>query len=275
VGSIDEDHTMETAGERLKRVREKLGLRYREVVTASQGIARRRHDPEYAVALSRLSDIENKGTVPNIFRLYSLCAIYRLDMREVMQWYGVQVEEAAAESVERPLPSTHVAGLGELQQTGPADPMEEADPNRTRFLGHVHRWGRIAAARLAGFDAQHYRYGYIGLEDRFMHPTLEPGALVMIDIRRRKMAAEGWTSERDRPIYFFELRDGYRCAWCVPGKDKVVLVPHPASSATPVAYRFPDEIEVVGEVVGIAMLRAPRAAGRGRGEATPKESPSR
>jgi transcriptional regulator with XRE-family HTH domain len=266
---------METAGERLKRVREKLGLRYREVAEASQRIARRRHDAEYAVALSRLSDIENKGTVPNIYRLYSLCAIYRLDMREVMQWYGVQVEEAAAESVERPLAATHLAGLGELQPATPADPMEEGDPNRTRFLGHIHRWGRIAAARLAGFDAQHYRYGYIGLEDRFMHPTLEPGTLVMIDIRRRKIAPDGWANERERPIYFFELRDGYRCSWCVPGKDKVVLVPHPASSATPVSYRFPDEIEVVGEVVGVAMLRACRAAGRGRGAAALKELPSR
>ena len=70
---------MERAGEKLKRVRERLKLTYRDVEKASQQIAERRGSDEFVIALSRLADIENKGTVPTIYRLYTLCAIYRLD----------------------------------------------------------------------------------------------------------------------------------------------------------------------------------------------------
>ena len=76
---------MDEPGLRLKRVRERLNLRYRDVEDASLRIAERKNNDEFIVALSRLSDIENKGTVPSIFRLYTLCAIYRLDLVEVLE----------------------------------------------------------------------------------------------------------------------------------------------------------------------------------------------
>lgn len=257
---------METAGQRLKRARERLELRYREVSEASMRIARRQGNSEYAIALSRLSDIENKGTVPNIYRLYSLCAIYRLDMREVMRWYGVQPEDAVADVIEMPLSATHLADFADLiPAPRQPDPMEmEGDPSRTRFLNHIHRWGKISAGRLPGFDSQHYRYGYVGLDDWSMHPILEPGSLVMIDTRRQKIVSDGWTNERDRPIYFLEQRDGYRCGWCTLTKETLVLQPHPASKACAVVYRYPEEIEVVGEIVGTAMLLSSRIHRRDR-----------
>lgn len=65
---------MEEAGQRLKRRREELDLRFRDVEEASQAIAEKRKNDEYIIGLSRLSEIENKGTIPSIFRLYSpLC----------------------------------------------------------------------------------------------------------------------------------------------------------------------------------------------------------
>src|SRR5690242_14613283 len=78
------DHSMERPGEKLKRVREKLRLTYRDVERASQQIATLRGNDEFAIALSRLADIEHKGTIPTIFRFYSLCAIYRLDVCETI-----------------------------------------------------------------------------------------------------------------------------------------------------------------------------------------------
>ena len=100
---------MERPGEKLKRVRERLKLTYRDVEKASQQLAQRRASDEFAIALSRLADIENKGTVPTIFRLYSLCAIYRLNLDEVLGWYGVPVELLPAESLLTPLNETHAA----------------------------------------------------------------------------------------------------------------------------------------------------------------------
>ena len=76
-------------GLKLKKVREKLGLRYRQVEQASNLIAQRHRNLDYVIGLSRLADIENKGVVPSLHRFYNLCAIYRLDFSEVLEWYGV------------------------------------------------------------------------------------------------------------------------------------------------------------------------------------------
>src|SRR5438270_7314912 len=90
---------MEDAGERLKKIRDRLNLTIRDVEEASRRIAARHKNDEFVVGLSRLSEIENKGTVPTLYRLYSLCSIYRLDLIEVLEWYGVEVGDMAADSL--------------------------------------------------------------------------------------------------------------------------------------------------------------------------------
>src|SRR5215831_6975736 len=127
---------MDRAGIRLKQVREKLGLTYRDVEKASQDIAERHRNDEYAIALSRLADIENKGTVPTIFRLYSLCAIYRLDYDETLRWYSVPVDTLASEALRIPLLSTHPFHVNSRGPFPLPDPEErEIDFTKTSFLG--------------------------------------------------------------------------------------------------------------------------------------------
>src|SRR5215475_311432 len=98
---------MERPGEKLKRIREKRRLTYRDVERASQRIAARHGNDEFGIALSRLADIEHKGTVPTIFRMYSLCAIYRIEISEVLGWYGVPADALAVEFFRTPLDETH------------------------------------------------------------------------------------------------------------------------------------------------------------------------
>src|SRR6201993_298818 len=102
---------MEEAGQKLKRVRERLRLKFRDVEEASARIAARRGNDEFIVALSRLADIENKGTIPSFYRLYSLCAIYRLDMTEALSWYKVSLAELAQDADVVQHASTHVVGF--------------------------------------------------------------------------------------------------------------------------------------------------------------------
>ena len=64
------------AGANLRALRERLGLTMREVETGSARIAERHTNDEFAISPSRLSDIGTKGSVPSIFRLYSLAVIY-------------------------------------------------------------------------------------------------------------------------------------------------------------------------------------------------------
>src|ERR1700679_765534 len=98
---------MEDAGQRLRRARERLNLKFRDVEQASHLIAERRGNAEFGVLISRLSDIENQGTLPSLYRLYSLCCIYRLDLNEVLGWYGVPVEAMAADAGMIQIEKTH------------------------------------------------------------------------------------------------------------------------------------------------------------------------
>ncbi len=246
---------MERPGEKLKRVREKLKLTYRDVEHASRQIAARRGSDEFIVALSRLADIENKGTAPSIFRIYTLCAIYRIDYEEVLSWYGVPRDELESESLGVALRETHAVQFSSNNQvTGPQPPEIEIDLNKTTFLSHIiRRWGKLPLNLLNGLDLRRYRYGFIGVDDWSMDPVLPPGSLVTIDDRRRKIASSGWSNELDRPIYFLEHRNGYLCGWCSVLDQRIFVQPHPASHQEPRIFALQSEVDVIGQVVGVAM----------------------
>ncbi len=58
---------------------------------ASLKIADKYHNDDFAVLINRVSEIENRNLVPSVHKLYSLCAIYRLDFQEVLEWYGISL----------------------------------------------------------------------------------------------------------------------------------------------------------------------------------------
>jgi len=245
---------MDRPGEKLRKTRERLKLTYRDVEQASQQLARRRGSTEFLIPLSRLADIENGGRVPSLFRLYSLCVVYRLDFHEVLHWYGVPVEHLAADSLHIQLDETHplpskTNGSVTIPNAG------EIDLTKTTFLSHmIRQWGKTPLSFLNGLDVKQHRYGLVGLEDWSMFPILRPGSLVLIDEGRRKIARGGWNSEFDRPIYFLEHREGFACGWCTLESDRLIVQPHPASEKRPLFFRFPDEIDVLGQVTGVAMM---------------------
>jgi len=249
---------MEEAGQKLKRARERLNLRYRDVEQASQRIAGRRQNSEFGIALSRLSDIENKGTLPTIYRLYSLCAIYRLDLVAVLEWYGVDVAALPADAAAIPLETTHLMAFraethGEVQVPLVVDP--GIDLRKTTYLSRaIHRWGKLPLSLLNALDLKRHRYAFVGSEDWFMYPLVQPAALVLIDERRRKIVNSGWSSEFERPIYFLEHRGGFVFGWCTLNGNQLVLQPHPASQCSPVLFSYPSEIDVIGQISGVAMI---------------------
>jgi transcriptional regulator with XRE-family HTH domain len=266
---------MERPGERLRRARERLKLTYRDVVEASQKIAMRRNSPEFAVALSRLADIENKGTLPTIHRIYTLCAIYRLDWKEVFRWYGVPLELLPADAIQIRHAATHVVQFpadGTVNVPQVLD--REIDLHKTTFLSYmVRKWGKMPLGFLAGQEQKHLHYGFVGLGDWTMYPLLLPGSLVLIDQNRRKIAVDGWTSELDRPIYFLEHREGCRVGWCAPLSGRLLLEPHPGAQQAPTLYEYKD-IDVVGQVIGVAMILESRKRRQSRTSATPAKSPN-
>jgi len=83
----------------------------REVETASARIADKHGNDEFSVSPSRLSDIETKGLVPSIYRLYSLAVIYRRDLREILSWYGIDLNASTADMKLNLPPKSHPSEL--------------------------------------------------------------------------------------------------------------------------------------------------------------------
>ncbi len=245
-----------TAGQNLRSLRERLGLTMREVETASGRIAERHGNDEFAVSPSRLSDIETKGLVPSIFRLYSLAVIYRCDVREMLSWYGVDLSLSAAD-LHLNLPArSHVAETlqGAMKVEVPTRLDPAFDPRRSANLSRmVVQWGLVPLAYLANFSGDKYIYGYIGSEDFTMYPLLPPGTFLQVDESMNKVEPGMWRSEYERPIYFVETREGYTCSWCSLKGDQITLQPHPLSPVAARMLRHPQEAEVIGRVVGIAL----------------------
>ena len=255
--ALGKHHTMEDAGQKLRRVRERLSLRVRDVEQASLKIAEKYRNDEFAVLINRISEIENRGLVPTLYKLYSLCAIYRLDLQEVLEWYGIPLASLPADATLAEVSRTHTIGFpsnvhGEVLLPLSLDP--GIDMRRTTYLSRaIQRWGRLPLMLLDALDLKEHRYAFIGTDDWLMYPLLQPGSLVLIDETRRKVINSGWNSEFERPIYFCEHRQGYICAWCSLSGDRLVLQPHPASSCDPAVYSYPSEIDVIGQVTGVAM----------------------
>ena len=248
---------MEDPGEKLKKIRQRLRLSYRDVEIASDKIAAKHGNEEYQVALSRLSDIENKGTLPSMYRIYSLCAIYRLELADMLGWYGIDLGVLPADSDVIALERTHrvdfrADGLGSVQVPISLDP--GIDVSRTLYLSRaIQRWGKLPLLLLQNIDLKQYRYGLVGTEDWSMHPLIPPGSLVVIDETQREIRNSGWSSEFDRPIYFLEHRDGYMCGWCSLRDGRIMVQFHPASSRESESYAYPREIEAVGRVTRVAL----------------------
>jgi transcriptional regulator with XRE-family HTH domain len=243
-------------GKKLRLLREQLGLTVRDVEAATGRLAAKRGNSAHAIPLSRLSDIENKEVVPSIYRIYSLAITYRRDIREILDWYGMNLDEMAGDLAVATLPNTHC--IETLNATGTAKiPVVEDsafDPARTQNLGRIiQQWGAVPFAYLSQFASVRYTYAYIGTEDLTMSPLLPPGSFIQIDESRDKVLEGTWKAEADRPIYFLETRSGYKCGWCRLQDSQLILQPHPLSPEPVRIYRHPQEAEVVGEVVGVAM----------------------
>jgi transcriptional regulator with XRE-family HTH domain len=239
----------------LRQARERLGLTYRDVEQASYELAERHGRPEFIIHISRLADFENSGVVPGLHKIFSLCTIYHLDFNEVCRWYDIPLEEAFGNGLSRAAPRTHLAaGPKTIRLPVQFDP--GFDPRRTTSLTRmVESWGHFEAALFK--NHYYYLYGYVGHDDHWMEPILRPGALLLIDPRRQAVEAGGWRNEAERPIYMVDIRCGYRCCWCALDKNRLLLQPHALAPCAPEIYRFPDEAEIVGQVVGVSMRLIP------------------
>jgi hypothetical protein len=167
-----------------------------------------------------------------------------------------------------PIKETHLIEFnpdGGAMATLPLSLDPGIDLRRTFFVSEmVQRWGKLPLALLSGIDVSRFRYGFVGTEDWAMYPYVPPGSLLVVDDTKRRLQHSGWRSLSERPIYFLEHRDGHYCRWCSVQDGVMSLIPAPASETPVLNFKFPGEIEVIGQVVGLAMSLDPEKRRRFR-----------
>lgn len=207
----------------------------RDVEQASHRIADAKGDKNYCISNSWLAQLENGISAPNIWTSFSLCAIYRVTLRDFLLLYNVDIDEIEKYTF---VANPHLTSLQpNMKDNGRPAPAAND--------------GRLppASGLMPADDSQHVIYGYIGLTDYTMYPLIRPGAVVEIDTSQNKLQANSWHNEFERPIFFIELRDGYACGWCEVQGNQLLIIPHHSSPATIRRFIYPREAEIVGRVV--------------------------
>ncbi len=88
------------AGERLRQIREELGLTLRDVEEQSRRIVEEMQLFDYLITAGRLSQVENSNTLPSLYKLATLSFIYKLPLTEMFHIYGIDIPTA-----EKPVPT--------------------------------------------------------------------------------------------------------------------------------------------------------------------------
>ena len=244
--------------EQLKDLRSRLGITTRDVAEFSLRIAEAEGNPEFQISNAWLTQIENSDSVPSIFKLYSLSAIYRMKFTDLLRLYGLDLQRLGLHQLAAPLPHTHLTTLevydADRTVSFPIRFDRSFDLDNTNLLSRmVELWGEVPIALIQHLDIRHSQYGYVGLEDYTLYPLLRPGSFVQIDSRVRKVQPLRRRTEFDRPIYFVELRDGYACSWCDLLDDQLLLLPHPLSPCNARKFKYGIDAEIVGQVTAVAM----------------------
>lgn len=255
-------------GERLKAIRRLLGISTRQVENYSRQIAKAEGSARFYISNAWLSQIEAKGPVPGVQKLFSLSVIYRLNFVELLYLFGIDLERIGLHQLEIRLPKTHPAKLEVYNEdrtaTFPVSFHEGFKVEKTTLLSRIVKiWGEVPISVIRHLDIRHGEYGYVGLRDHTMDPLVPAGSFVQIDNQVREvLRPSSWRTELDRPIYFVKIPSGYACSWCELKRNQLTLVPHPLSRSRLRHFAYTREAEIIGRVTGIAMriVRAEKRA---------------
>lgn len=171
----------------LRRTRRTRNLTVREAARISRTIAGVLKDDRYITSASSLGDYELRNAAPRDFhKTVTLCSAYGLQFESVMRRIGIDLADAAAES----MPDHY------LSRTSPAAATKQADAGMasTGFLEKLleecreipfflrHSFGYFGGSAHVSLDD----FFWVGGDDDPLHPYLAKALVVMVNRRRKK-----------------------------------------------------------------------------------------
>ena len=242
---------MKGIGRNLRAARLRWGLTLREVEERSLRLAQEWGNPNYGISASWLHRIEHEDRGLSASKLIVLAFIYNLTAEQMLALSSPVVSRPPLEQVSNPSTTLLLQGgpLAEYAEYWlPKKLVSDPPPESTMLLPPQE-----------GTLPGHYRRGVIGRRDKTLEPMIPSGSILLIDIRKRAIAARRkWTTEFDRPIYFLLTRTGYLSGFCELDQkaEWLTVVPHALSFEGSQRWRYKQEIEVIGTVTGVFMRRA-------------------
>ncbi len=246
----------------LRSARLRAGLSFHDASQLSRTVASALGDERYFTSQASLSDYEARNALPrHIHKLFTLCAIYGIPFHELLDSFGLFLEEEWTTAIpDRSMP--------------PADPLEEIQRGQTApqtdrsraFLGSViGQFGtppfflRDSLATLFGLpEFSLHDVFWAGGQPAALHPSLAGALFVVVNRKRRTPPAFFRKSLWDQPLYLLARRDGsHVLASCALEDHLIVVHPHTGSFVRPERLRNHADAEVVGQIVGVVRTLHP------------------
>ena len=240
------------AREWIRNLRETGALKPSEVERISRAIADDKRNHEYYLSRATLADIEEKGSVPSIYKLFSLAACLGISYREVLLKFGVDVQE-----VGQFLPPLEATGAelmpSELTESQPfAELIRHLNKEETVLLEpEGEQLSAVSVSLRQGLDHARFRYAAIGRADDTMGDLIPPGSVIVVDPQQNTLQQFNWKALRERPIYLVRHVEGYSCCWCQEDGNALLLLPHPLSRRGVRRFSFPGQATILGRVVNV------------------------
>jgi hypothetical protein len=230
-----------------------LGLSYKDVVMASERLARLHNNPGLRIGKSTLGNIIS-GSIrqPGTAKLDSLRVILNLSRAEMDAAIGLQPELRFNEQLEITRARTHEVPIDAVtRQRWVKLPIvhDDTDLEKTQML--KSHWADVEVEYLGSFYPPHFAYVVIGEEDTNASPVAPPGSRLLVNKLLTEVHPAENVSFHERELFYVLTPRGFTCSYAETGPgDRIVLVPHPASGNVREEFH-PEEIKIIGQVVGV------------------------
>lgn len=243
-------------GQLILKAMKLLGLGYKDIVSASEQLARQNQNSDMRIGKSTLGNIIS-GSIrqPGSAKLDSLRIILNLSHAEVDAAMGLQPERRFAEQLEMTRARTHEVPIDAVTSNRRIRlPIlrEDAELDETQFFDFlVKRWANVEVEYLNSFYVPHLVYVVVGEEDTNASPIAPPGSRLLVNTLLNKVNPAENASFHERELFYVLTPNGHTCVYAeLVAGEKIVLIPHPASGNVREEF-YRDEVTILGQVVGV------------------------
>jgi hypothetical protein len=233
-----------------------LGLSYKDIVFASERLARQNNNSDMRIGKSTLGNIIS-GSIrqPGTAKLDSLRIILNLSRADMDAAIGLQPERRFVEQMEMTRARTHEVPIDAVTRHRRIKlPILREDTNleKTQFFeGSLKSWISIEVEYISSFYPPYLAYVVMGEDDTNASPIAPPGSRLLVNKLLNNVYPAENASFHERELFYVMTPNGLTCTYAelVVG-DKIVLIPHPASGNVREEFNR-DEVTIIGQVVGV------------------------